>query len=87
MTGDAANTATERLDRVVAALIEPGHRAGDGPEWRLYDTARQRTPLPGSGVPLGDYPPGVGIAEGIRAAGRDPLTRLTTGNAAIEARE
>lgn len=80
---------TVPVEVVVATDWQPDSDSGsgDGPEWRLYETARQRTPLPGSGLPLSDYPPGVDMAEAIRAAGRDPLTRLTTGNATTEAGE
>jgi hypothetical protein len=69
------------VETVVATDWQPGFDSGDdldGPEWRLWEIARQRTPLPGSGIPLGDYPPGTDIAQAEADAGRDPLTRLTT---------
>jgi hypothetical protein len=53
----------------------------DGPAWRLWETARRNTALPGSGLPLKDYPLGADIAEVERDAGRDPLTRLESGEA------
>lgn len=50
----------------------------NGPEWRLWETARLNTPLPGTGIPLRDYPSTTGttVSEIETAAGRDPLTRL-----------
>lgn len=51
----------------------------DGPEWRLWETARRNTPLPGSGIALTDYPPGADIARIERDAGRTPLARLEDG--------
>jgi hypothetical protein len=53
----------------------------DGAAWRLWETARQNTVLPGSGIPLKDYSRGADIAEVERDAGRDPLTRLESGEA------
>jgi hypothetical protein len=53
----------------------------DGPAWRLWETARQNTALPGSDIPLKDYPLGADIAEVEREAGRDPITRLDGGEA------
>jgi hypothetical protein len=45
-------------------------------EFRLWERARDLTPLPGSGIPLNEYPPGVNIAQAERDAGRTPLARL-----------
>jgi hypothetical protein len=45
-------------------------------EFRLWNRARDLTPLPGSGIPPTDYPPGVDIAQAERDAGRTPLARL-----------
>jgi hypothetical protein len=53
----------------------------DGPVWRLWEAARSSTPLPGSSIPLQDYPPGADIAQIERNASRDPLTRLRRGEA------
>jgi hypothetical protein len=53
----------------------------DGPVWRLWEAARSSTPLPGSDIPLQDYPPRADIAQIERDAGRDPLTRLRRGEA------
>jgi hypothetical protein len=53
----------------------------DGPVWRLWKAARSSTPLPGSSIPLQDYPPGADIAQIERNASRDPLTRLRRGEA------
>jgi hypothetical protein len=47
-----------------------------GPAFALWERARDDTPLPGSGIPLKDYPPGVEVAQVERDAGRAPLTRL-----------
>jgi hypothetical protein len=47
-----------------------------GPADRLWQHAYERTPLPGSGIPPSQYPPGVHIAQVERDAGRDPLSRL-----------
>ncbi len=47
-----------------------------GPAWRLWDTARLNTPLPGSGIPLRDYPLTTDVAQIESAAGRTPLARL-----------
>ena len=49
-----------------------------GPAWRLWETARLNTPLPGTGIPLRDYPMSAHttLAQIERAAGRDPLARL-----------
>jgi len=47
-----------------------------GPTWRLWETARLNTPLPGTGIPLRDYPLTLGVAQVERDAGRDPLARL-----------
>jgi hypothetical protein len=44
-------------------------------EFRIWDRARARTPLPGSGIPLNEYPPGVNIAQAERDAGRTPTHR------------
>jgi hypothetical protein len=46
------------------------------PEFRLWERARDLTPLPGSGTPLNEYPPGVTIAQVERDADRTPLARL-----------
>lgn len=54
---------------------EPPMYAWGSPEERLLELAQQRTPLPGSGIALQDYPPG-DIATTERAAGRDPLSRI-----------
>lgn len=53
----------------------------NGPEWRLWETARLATPLPGTGIPLRDYPntAHTTVSEIEHAAGRDPLTRLEHG--------
>jgi hypothetical protein len=53
----------------------------NGPEWRLWETARLATPLPGTGIPLKDYPmtAHTTVTEIERTAGRDPLTRLEHG--------
>jgi hypothetical protein len=50
----------------------------NGPVWRLWETARHATPLPGTGIPLRDYPTTAHttVTQIERAAGRDPLTRL-----------
>jgi hypothetical protein len=45
-------------------------------EFRLWERARDLTPLPGSGIPLNEYPPGATIAQAEREAGRTPLARL-----------
>jgi hypothetical protein len=55
--------------------LGPDHE-WDGPQWRLWETARRNTPLPGSSIPLADYPPGADIAQLEREAGRTPLARL-----------
>jgi hypothetical protein len=49
-----------------------------GPAGRLWETARLNTPLPGTGIPLRDYPLSAHttLAQIERAAGRDPLARL-----------
>jgi hypothetical protein len=47
-----------------------------GPEWPIWETARQNTPLPGSGIPLRDYPLTLDVAQVERDAGRTPLARL-----------
>lgn len=47
-----------------------------GPAYEIWERARELTPLPGSGIPPKDYPGD--IAQHERAAGRDPLTRLTS---------
>jgi hypothetical protein len=49
-----------------------------GPAWRLWETARLATPLPGAGTALRDYPMTAHstVAQIERAAGRDPLARL-----------
>lgn len=49
-----------------------------GPALILWERARYLTPLPGSGIPLKDYPLEPSIAEIERAAGRDPLSRLAS---------
>jgi hypothetical protein len=49
---------------------------GDGPVWRIWETARRATPLPGSGLPPASYPPGTDIPQVERDAGRTPLARL-----------
>jgi hypothetical protein len=48
----------------------------DGPAWRVWETARRTTPLPGSGIPLKDYPLMLNLAQVERDAGRTPLARL-----------
>lgn len=48
-----------------------------GPADRLWSAARLATPLPGSGIPLRDYPAGTSIATTERTAGRTPLARLS----------
>jgi hypothetical protein len=45
-------------------------------EFRLWERARELTPLPGSGIPLNEYPAGADIAQAERDAGRTPLARL-----------
>jgi hypothetical protein len=45
-------------------------------EFRLWESARDLTPLPGSGIPPADYPPGADIAQAERDTGRTPLARL-----------
>jgi hypothetical protein len=49
-----------------------------GPAWRLWETARLNTPLPGTGIALRDYPTAAHatLAQIERDAGRDPLARL-----------
>jgi hypothetical protein len=67
---------------VVVELHWQDHgRNGDGvgPEWRLWERARAETPLPGSGIPLKDYPLHVSGADVERGAGRRPLDRLERG--------
>lgn len=51
-------------------------------EFRIWERARDLTPLPGSGIPLADYPPG-DIAQAERDAGRTPLTRLDAQSGAL----
>jgi hypothetical protein len=53
----------------------------NGPVWRLWETARLATPLPGSGIPLRDYPTTAHttVTRIERDAGRDPLARLENG--------
>lgn len=75
---------TVPVEVAVTTDWQPGLDSGDnldGPQWRLWEIARQRTPLPGSGIPLADYPPGADIAETEREAARDPLTRIAGGGA------
>jgi hypothetical protein len=48
----------------------------DGPACRVWETARRNTPLPGSGIPLKDYPLILDLAQVERDAGRTPLERL-----------
>jgi hypothetical protein len=48
----------------------------NSPEWRIWETARRNTPLPGSGIPLRDYPLTLELAQVERDAGRTPLARL-----------
>jgi hypothetical protein len=48
----------------------------DGPAWRVWQTARLNTRLPGSGIPLKDYPLMLDLAQVERDAGRTPLARL-----------
>jgi hypothetical protein len=50
-----------------------------GPAYRLWERAFERTPLPGSGMSLNDYPLDADIAQIERDAGRDPLSRLRRG--------
>jgi hypothetical protein len=52
----------------------------DGPAWRVWETARRNTPLPGSGIPLKDYPLVLDLAQVERDAGRTPLARLNNGD-------
>lgn len=47
-----------------------------GPAWRLWERARAETPLPGSGIPLKNYPLHVSVGDVERAAGRHPLARV-----------
>jgi hypothetical protein len=47
-----------------------------GPAVAVWERARELTPLPGSGIPLKDYPLDTSLPEIERAAGRDPLSRL-----------
>jgi hypothetical protein len=49
---------------------------GGGPAWRLWETARRNTPLPGTGIALRDDPLTLGVAQVERDAGRDPLARV-----------
>jgi hypothetical protein len=56
--------------------LGPASDDWDGPAWRVWEAARLATPLPGSGIPPRAYPPGEGIAEAERDAGRTPLARL-----------
>jgi hypothetical protein len=49
-----------------------------GPAFAVWERARDLTPLPGSGIPLKDYPLG-DVAQIERDAGRDPLRRLRRG--------
>jgi hypothetical protein len=56
--------------------LGPAEAEWDGPEWRIWETARQNTPLPGSGIPLRDYPLTLDVAQVERDAGRTPLARL-----------
>jgi len=53
--------------------------AVDGPAWRVWETARRNTPLPGSGISLKDYPLMLDLAQVERDAGRTPLARLNNG--------
>jgi hypothetical protein len=48
----------------------------DGPAWRVWETARRNTSLPGSGIPFKDYPLMLDVAQVERDAGRTPLVRL-----------
>jgi hypothetical protein len=48
----------------------------NSPEWRIWEAARLNTPLPGSGIPLRDYPLTLDVAQVERDAGRTPLARL-----------
>ena len=52
----------------------------DGPAWRVWETARRNTPLPGSGIPFKDYPLTLDLAQVERDAGRTPLARLNNGD-------
>jgi hypothetical protein len=56
--------------------LGPASDDWDGPAWRVWEAARLATPLPGSGIPPRAYPPGEGIAEAERDAGRTLLARL-----------
>jgi hypothetical protein len=58
--------------------LAPSGGDWDGPAWRVWEAARLDTPLPGSGIPPRDYPPGADIAQAERGAGRTPLARLDT---------
>lgn len=53
-----------------------GSAEAAGPAWRLWERARAETPLPGSGIPLKNYPLHVSVPDVERAAGRDPLARV-----------
>jgi hypothetical protein len=56
--------------------LGPAGEDWDGPAWRVWEAALLDTPLPGSGIPPRDYPPGADIAQAERDAGRTPLARL-----------
>ncbi len=47
-----------------------------GPAYTVWERARDLTPLPGTSIPLRDYPLDPCLPEIEHAAGRDPLTRL-----------
>jgi hypothetical protein len=49
-----------------------------GTAFTVWERARDLTPLPGSGIPLQDYPDG-DLRQIERDAGRDPLSRLGRG--------
>jgi hypothetical protein len=46
-----------------------------GMAYTVWEAARDLTPLPGTDIPLRDYPTHPSLPENEHAAGRDPLTR------------
>jgi hypothetical protein len=79
--GELFPTLPVAVEVIVELDRQHDHGVWDGPVWRLWEAARSSTPLPGSDIPLQDYPPGSDIAHLERDAGRDPLTRLRRGEA------